>query len=219
MAFQPMPLRRRPTPFDHPDWVFELKLDGFRALAVIRHGRCQLISRNGHAFNSFEQLRKELTAPGDGQTVIDGEIVCLDRRGRPRFNDLLFHRGDPRFFAFDLLMLDGKDLRTEKLTDRKQELRRLLSKTASSRLTYVDHIEHRGTALFDKVCELDLEGIVAKHSHGPYVIEQHISTWVKIKNRNYSQSLGRENLFERERHREPVPGWHTCDLACETEHA
>ena len=89
-------------------------------------------------------------------------------------------------------MSDGKDLRTEKLTDRKQELRRLLSKTASSRLTYVDHVENRGTTLFDKVCELDLEGIVAKHSH----------------------AAGREKLFERERHREPVPGWHTCDLAC-----
>jgi hypothetical protein len=61
MAFQPMPLRRRPTPFDHPDWVFEIKYDGFRALAVIRHGRCDLISRNGHPFNSFDSLRKGLT--------------------------------------------------------------------------------------------------------------------------------------------------------------
>jgi bifunctional non-homologous end joining protein LigD len=92
MAFQPMPLARRPAPFDHPEWVFELKYDGFRSLAVIQNGRCQLISRNGHPFNSFT----ELTAPG-GRTVIDGEIVCLDKRGRPQFNDLLFHRGEPSF--------------------------------------------------------------------------------------------------------------------------
>jgi bifunctional non-homologous end joining protein LigD len=79
MAFQPMPLSRRPAPFDHPEWVFELKYDGFRSLAVIQNGRCQLISRNGHPFNSFDTLRKAMTAPGDGKTVLDGEIVCLDR--------------------------------------------------------------------------------------------------------------------------------------------
>jgi bifunctional non-homologous end joining protein LigD len=69
MAFQPMPLSRKPAPFDHPEYLFELKLDGFRALAVIQNGRCQLISRNGHPFNSFTELRKELTAPGAGKTA------------------------------------------------------------------------------------------------------------------------------------------------------
>src|SRR6202022_2103199 len=95
MASQPMPLSRRPLPFDHPEWVFELKYDGFRSLAVIQNGRTELISRNGHPFNSFDSLRKAMTASGDGKTVLDGEIVCLDRRGRPQFNDLLFHRGEP----------------------------------------------------------------------------------------------------------------------------
>jgi len=80
--------------------------------------------------------------------VLDGEIVCLDKRGKPQFRDLLFHRGEPCFFAFDLLMSDGKDLRTEKLTDRKQELRRLMSKVPESRMRYADHIENYGTALF-----------------------------------------------------------------------
>jgi bifunctional non-homologous end joining protein LigD len=155
-----------------------------------------------------------VTAPGDGKTVLDGEIVCLDKRGRPQFNDLLFHRGEPCFFAFDLLMSDGRDLRTERLTDRKHELRRLLSKVSEPRMRYVEHVEHYGTALFQRVCEMDLEGIVAKHSFGNYVTERERTTWVKIKNRSYSQSVGREKLFERGRHREPVPGWHACDLAC-----
>jgi len=146
--------------------------------------------------------------------VLDGEIVCLDKRRRPQFRDLLFHRGEPCFFAFDLLMADGKDLRTEKLTDRKQELRRLLSKVSASRMRYTDHIEHYGTALFERVCKLDLEGIVAKHAFGPYVTEPERTTWFKIKNRNYSQMQGREELFERERHKEPVAGWHCCELAC-----
>jgi ATP-dependent DNA ligase len=59
-------------------------------------------------------------------TVLDGEIVCLDKKGRPQFRDLLFRRGDPCFFAFDLLTAGGKDWRMERLTDRKQELRPLL---------------------------------------------------------------------------------------------
>ena len=77
-----MPLLRRPLPFDHPEWIFELKYDGFRSLAVIQNGRTQLISRNGNPFSSFEDLRKGLTLPVTGKTVLDGEIVCLDKRGR-----------------------------------------------------------------------------------------------------------------------------------------
>src|SRR6266446_6573822 len=75
-------------------------------------------------------------------------------------------------------------------------------------------VEQYGTAFFERVCKLELEGIVAKHSLGNYVVERERTTWFKIKNRNYSQMAGREKLFERERHRQPVPGWHTCDLAC-----
>jgi bifunctional non-homologous end joining protein LigD len=209
-----MPLSGKPAPFDHKEWIFELKYDGFRSLAVIHNGRTQLISRNGHPFNSFVDLQRSMKSPHQGKTVLDGEIVCLDKRGKPQFRDLLFHRGEPCFFAFDLLMSDGKDLRTERLTDRKHELRRLLSKVAAPRMQYADHVEHYGTALFERVCELDLEGIVAKHSYAPYVTEQKRTTWIKIKNRGYSQMEGREKLFERERHSEPVPGWHSCDLAC-----
>jgi bifunctional non-homologous end joining protein LigD len=195
MAFQPMPLSRRPAPFDHPEWIFELKYDGFRSLAVIQNGRTELISRNGHPFNSFDTLRKAMTAPGDGKTVLDGEIVCLDSRGKPQFRDLLFHKGEPCFFAFDLLMSDGRDLRMERLTDRKHKLRRLMSKVpaAPSRLRYADHVEQYGTALFQRVCKMDLEGIVAKHGTGVYVTERERTTWFKIRNPKYSQMEGRES--------------------------
>ena len=113
----------------------------------------------------------------------------------------MFRRGNPPcFFAFDLLTCDGKDLRTERLLDRKQELRRLLAKNpAACPLKYTDHVDGFGTALFQRVCELDLEGIVAKQKFGPYVTEREQSTWYKILNRGYSQKDGREELFERER--------------------
>jgi len=217
VPFQPMPLQRRREPFDHPDWLFELKYDGFRALAVIQAGRTLLVSRNGHPFMSFASLSDAITADLDigGKTVIDGEIVCVDRHGRPQFKDLLFRRSTPCFFAYDLLMLKGTGCRAERLIDRKQELRRLLDRVpASSPMKYVDHVDGSGTALFQRVCELDLEGIVAKHRLGPYVTELETSTWVKILNRTYSQKQGREELFERDRHKEPVPGWHSCVIAC-----
>src|SRR5438132_13061012 len=105
------------------------------------------------------------------RAVIDGEICFLDRRGRPQFKNLMFHRGNPPcFFAFDLLICDGKDLRTERLMDRKQELRRLLAKISPAfPLRYAEHVERSGTALFHRVCELDLEAVVAKQTSAPYV--------------------------------------------------
>ena len=217
LQFQPMPLLKRAAPFDDPEWIFELKYDGFRSLAIIENSRTQLLSRNGHPFASFSALAESISdSLRNVRAVIDGEICSLDRRGRPQFKNLLFRRGNPPcFFAFDLLTCDGKDWRTEPLIDRKQELRRLLAKVpAFSPLKYADHVEASGTALFQRVCESDLEGIVAKHKSAPYVTQREHSTWFKILNREYSQKKGREELFEREHHSEPVAGWHSCDLAC-----
>lgn len=86
-----MPLRRHHKPFSHPDWLFELKHDGFRALAFVEHGRCRLVSRNGNDFSCFDDLTsalpKELNADA---AVLDGEVVCLDAEGKSQFNGLLF---------------------------------------------------------------------------------------------------------------------------------
>jgi bifunctional non-homologous end joining protein LigD len=187
----------------------------FRALAVIEHGRAQLLSRNGHPFASFSALAESISdSLQNVRAVIDGEICSLDRRGRPQFKNLMFRRGNPCFFAFDLLTWNGTDLRTERLLDRKQELRRLLARSLDAPLKCTEYIDGCGMALFQRVCELDLEGIVAKNKSGPYVTEREQSTWYKILNRGYSQKDGREELFDRERHQEPVAGWHSCDLAC-----
>jgi len=207
----PMSLGRKPKPFNAPGWIFELKYDGFRALAVVECGSCTLFSRNGHAFRSFADLATEIgNALKPRSMVLDGEIVCIDDRGHCQFNDLLFRRGEPCFVAFDLLDAGGIDVRREPLLDRKHELRRIIGSSLPP-IIYAGHIEGSGVALFEKCCDLDLEGIVAKYKHAPYDPEQ--ATWFKIRNRNYSQMVGREELFEQERHREPVPGWHTCTLA------
>jgi ATP-dependent DNA ligase len=132
LSLQPMRLARRPEPFSDPAWLFELKYDGFRALAHLSDGNCKLISRNGNAFRSFESLR--VAIPGDvraRQAVIDGEIVCLDAQGRSRFNDLLFHRAELCFVAFDLLWCAGEDLRQLPLIDRKLQLRSVVREMPS----------------------------------------------------------------------------------------
>jgi bifunctional non-homologous end joining protein LigD len=210
----PMPLRRHPHAFDHPDWIFELKYDGFRTLAQFRGGECQLVSRNGNRFASFTPLADELASIVRVRTaVLDGEIVCVDQDGRPQFYDLLYRRRPPYFFAFDLLFHNGEDLRFLPLTERKDRLRALLRRSSGPMLA-VDHVEETGTALFERVCALDLEGIVAKHRFGPYLSDREASTWLKIRNPHYSQWAGRHEAFERDRHREPVPGWHCCEVAC-----
>src|SRR5205809_3226797 len=154
LLIQPLPLHHRNLPFANADWIYELTMDGFRALAVIENGRAQLLSRNGHPFASFSALAESISdCLPNVRAVIDGEICSLDRRGRPQFKNLLFRRGNPPcFFAFDLLTSDGKDLRTERLMDRKQELRRLLSRSPDSPLKYTEYIEGCGVALFQRVC-------------------------------------------------------------------
>jgi bifunctional non-homologous end joining protein LigD len=95
---QPLPVTAKPRPFDGPEWVFELKYDGFPALAYIEHGRCRLVSRNGHEFSSFGSLVSCLAQiPHDGGVILDGEIACVDANGRRRFKDLVFAAMSPVF--------------------------------------------------------------------------------------------------------------------------
>ena len=198
-SLSPMLLQRLAEPFNHDGFLFELKYDGFRALAFIVNRECRLVSRNKNQFKNFSTLAYEIGGLFPvTDVVLDGEVCCIDEQGRPQFNELLFRRGTPRFFAFDLLYASGLDLRDRPLIERKERLRHLLEGIKSDSLLYVDHIESRGEDLFRHACDLDLEGIVAKHKHGKYVSEREQSTWFKIRNRNYSQREGREELFERE---------------------
>src|SRR5438270_9464765 len=95
-------------PWDDPDWIFELKYDGFRSLAYVDAQRTRLVSRKNVEYKRYRDLERDISAVLTGhEAVLDGEIVCLDAEGRPQFYDLLYSRGAPRFAAFDLLWLDG----------------------------------------------------------------------------------------------------------------
>jgi bifunctional non-homologous end joining protein LigD len=191
-----MRLSRRSEPFDSDDYIFELKVDGFRSLTYIENGHCDLVSRSGNTFRNFKHLAEWI---GDNlrveNAVLDGEIACVDDSGRSVFNDLLFRRRECVFFAFDLLFLNGEDLRTLPLIERKARLKRLLRRKRSP-LLYVDHIAADGRAFFKKACELDLEGIVAKRKTAVYRATGKPSPyWIKIKNPRYPQAEGRDELF------------------------
>jgi bifunctional non-homologous end joining protein LigD len=191
-----MPLVRLQKPVRHSDFLYELKYDGFRALAYIDGHHCQLISRRRHVYKSWPYLCTELAhAVRCDSAVIDGEIVCLGADGRSRFNDLLFRREWPYFAAFDLLWVDGEDLRSLPLITRKRRLRTIMPKVLS-RVLYVDYGPGRGRALFRAACKNGLEGIVAKWRHGTYQAG-HATSWLKSKNPAYSQMEGRHELFER----------------------
>jgi len=148
--FQPLPLGRARAPFSHPDWLFELKWDRFRALARIEHGKCRLISRNRNEFKSFRALNEALSDDlKDRAVVLDGEIVCLDDAGKPEFRDLLFRRGEPRFVGFDLLWCDGQDFRYSPLIERKHKLRSILPSATISKVLHgklsAQAVHHRGS--------------------------------------------------------------------------
>jgi bifunctional non-homologous end joining protein LigD len=190
-----MPLARLHAPFDHAGWIYELKYDGFRALAYLSGGRCELMSRKGNVYKSFSTLCDGIADVLNCEAILDGEIVHLDAAGKPQFYDLLRRRSPQHFVAFDLLWLRGRDLRMLPLIERKRRLAELLRR-APGLLVYADYVEGNGTRLFQLACEEDLEGIVAKRKDGLYTPEE--TSWVKIKNPRYSQTEGWLKLFEKQ---------------------
>ena len=193
----PMPLAQLRAPFDHPDWLFEVKYDGFRALAYVEDGAVRLVSRKGNVYKSFPALCQALAACLTvTDAVLDGEIVHLGPDGKPQFYDLMRRREPQYLYAFDLLWLNGRDQRGLPLLERKRRLRQIVSRPPSP-LLYVDHVVGAGVELFEAVGRNDLEGIVGKRADARYTPED--PTWVKIKTRTYSQIEGRRELFEKRR--------------------
>jgi bifunctional non-homologous end joining protein LigD len=127
--------------------------------------------------------------------VLDGELVALDDQGRPDFYGLLYRRRAPVFVAFDVLAVNGRDVRSEPLHARKRRLRTIVPSPATSVLR-LEPIVGEGRALYDLVCEQDLEGVVAKRLDAPYRIVEPLA-WRKIKNSTYSQGVGRWEHFAR----------------------
>ena len=159
--FTPADLERLPDAFDHDDFIFELKMDGFGALAYVDDHETRLVSRKANTYKSFASLCVAIHIDLDYRAVLDGEIVVLDSAGRPQFYQLLRRRGEPVFYAFDVLWMDGKDMRSLPLMERKRLLRSIVPEQPSAML-YAHHIERTGIEFYRLACEQDLEGVVAR---------------------------------------------------------
>jgi bifunctional non-homologous end joining protein LigD len=193
-----MPARMAPMlatlaeePFSHPEWLFEVKLDGVRALAWVQGGKVELRSRTGRLITAqypdLVALPDRLRAR---QAILDGEIVVLDERGRSDFERLQTRMNVSRpsptlvrqtpviYYLFDLLYCEGYDLRDVPLLERKNLLRRLLD--AGDPFRYCDHQIEKGKELFNLASEHGLEGIIGKDVRSPYV-NRRSPYWMKFK--------------------------------------
>jgi bifunctional non-homologous end joining protein LigD len=188
---EPMLATLADHPFSDPNWLFEIKWDGVRALAWMGDGGLTLRARSGADITGrYPELASLPTALSARQAVLDGEIAALDAHGRSDFGRLqermhvrapsenLVSRVPVVFFTFDLLYCDGYDLRRSPLIERKQLLQRLLH--TSEKFRFSDHQLQHGKELFELAKDTGLEGIVAKRLDSPYVSERSIN-WVKLK--------------------------------------
>ena len=172
-------------PFDDPEWLFEIKWDGYRALCTIEDGRLSLVSRNGldmlKRFPSLEQLSSAFKS---SPVIVDGEIVSLDAQGRSAFQRLQESQKKPAgltFVAFDLLYADGADMRSTPLEERKALLERLILDDGI--VLYSKHVLGSGKELFESARQRSLEGIIGKRRRSTYQ-ERRSRDWVKIKTGN-----------------------------------
>jgi bifunctional non-homologous end joining protein LigD len=184
----------RPAPFDDPEWVFEPKYDGFRGLAYVTPESCSIRSRRDNVFDRFDELRailREQLAVRDA--IFDGEIVALDRNGRPSFRELARRTSTVAYAIFDVLWLNGRDLRGDTLSRRKRFLD-LAVPANTAHVMKVLSIETDGVALFKAAGKLDLEGIVAKRKADRYETS---AVWYQVLNPAYTQKEHRAELFQR----------------------
>ena len=174
---------KAPQPPTGDTWLHEIKHDGFRVIARKDGARVRLYSRPGNDLTyRFPLIVEALARLRSRSCIIDGEAVCCDDDGRPSFDRIRYRRHDGAVFlyAFDLIELDGADMRREPLAARKATLASVLAKAAPG-LRLSGHIEADGPTVFAHACKMGLEGIVSKRKASPYRSGRS-PDWLKSKN-------------------------------------
>jgi bifunctional non-homologous end joining protein LigD len=177
-------------PFNRKGWIFEIKWDGFRALADIKNKKVNLYSRNLLSFNEkFAPIVKSL-AKISRDMLLDGEVVAVDQEGKSHFqllqNYQLTGEGRLMYYVFDILSLNGKDLRKLPLLERKKILQKVLPASAaggpkSTNIKFSDHVEEHGLKLYQVAKKQGLEGIIAKNAESEYKSGVRSADWLKVK--------------------------------------
>jgi bifunctional non-homologous end joining protein LigD len=178
---------------DGQQWLYEIKLDGYRAEAVRSDGNLFLFSRNRKSFNRQFPLIVEALADIPDNSVIDGEVVALNGAGRPDFNSLQNFRSAAsriHYFVFDLLIHKGRDLTRLPLIERREILRSAL-KFRSSRVRICDYVEASATDMLNAVRAQGLEGIIGKKKDSIYEPGKRSGAWIKYRvNRGQELVIG-----------------------------
>jgi len=178
-------------PFSDKEWLYEIKWDGYRAIAELNGKAVKLYSRNGNSFNASYPIVTEALEKMRLQAILDGEIVVLDKEGRSNFQWLQYYGSDSQYpiayYVFDLLELKGKNTKDLPLAERKALLVKLLKKNKV--VKYSDHIYGQGEAFFKVSVAKGLEGIMAKKADSLYRPGVRTSEWLKIKNHKSQEAI------------------------------
>ncbi|CAL65286.1 DNA ligase D [Christiangramia forsetii] len=169
--------------FNDPDWIYELKWDGYRLIAHVNDGKVNLHSRNGISYNSkFPELVKDLKTISH-EAILDGEVVVVDEDGLPSFEKLQNYdtktEGALKFYVFDMLYLNGHSTLNLKLLERKSFIPEILEETQLA--IFCDHIEGMGTAFYQKAISTGMEGVIAKKADSTYSPGYRTEQWLKVK--------------------------------------
>jgi DNA ligase D-like protein (predicted ligase) len=167
-----------------PEWMYEVKFDGYRALGIKTRGQVQLRSRNGKSFAArFASITQALEALPD-ETVIDGEIVAYDHEGRPSFNVLqnrLSENPPLRLYAFDLLFFKGQELMHEPLAKRRELLRTEVMPRLPDSIRFSETLDASAAEVVEAVRRMGLEGVVAKRRDSRYEPGRRSGAWQKMR--------------------------------------
>lgn len=188
---KPMLAKETSAPFDDPQWLFEIKWDGFRAVSGKSGNDILLYSRNGLSFNENYPVVVNELKKICGDAVLDGEIIVLNDEGKPDFQ-LLQHYSENQhrpiqYYIFDLLRLNGKDITNLPLKERKELLQKLIPENPV--IKYSDHIIGEGKSFFHVSAEKDLEGIMAKKIDSKYFEGRRTVDWLKIKHHKTAEAI------------------------------
>ena len=188
---KPMLAKEADGPFDDKDWLYEIKWDGYRAIAETTARMIRLYSRNGNSFLNHYPLLAEALKEIEHDAVIDGEIVVLNEKGLPDFQKIQHYEHNAHFplvyYVFDLLSLHGQVLYDQPLIERKALLKKLVGKNPL--IKYSDHILNKGIDFFNASGQKNLEGILAKKSDSHYYPGKRTNEWLKIKNHKTADVL------------------------------
>jgi len=187
---KPMLATLTDAPFDDPHWIYEVKWDGYRIITTIENGTVTLYSRNGLDVTEKYHTLAEATADIEHNAILDGELVALDKNGKPNFS-LMQHAAENHtalvYYAFDLLALDGKDLRDRPLIERKESLRKILPSKGIVR--YSEHVSCNGKKYFAAAAKQDLEGVMAKRADSTYASGARTKDWLKVKTSKRQEAI------------------------------